>query len=77
MTGKTLSKRVDEIDSTMNKAASDMADLTNEMQEYFDDRSEKWQEGEKGEEYQQKIEDLTEIESELQDLIGRLQALTD
>ncbi len=32
-----------------------IADSLNEMQGYFDDRSERWQEGERGEEHQERI----------------------
>lgn len=49
-------------------AEENLAALLNEMQEYFDGRSEKWQESEKAFEFQCKLDDLEGIISELDDL---------
>jgi hypothetical protein len=35
--------------------------VVNEMQDYFDERSEEWQEGERAEEHQQRIEAVEDI----------------
>lgn len=39
-----------------------------EMQSYYDERSETWQESDKGEEFQRKLDTLESIVSELSDL---------
>lgn len=43
-------------------------DCTDELQEAFDNKSEKWQESDKGEEAQQRIADLEAIQEKLQEL---------
>ena len=39
--------------------------VTGEMQTYFDDRSEKWQQNEKGEDFQTRLEELVDITDSL------------
>jgi hypothetical protein len=52
------------------KAAHELiADTLGEMQDYYADRSESWQEGERGEEHQEKISSVETIADALSDLL--------
>jgi len=51
-------------------AANEMiAETANEMQDYFDDRSENWQESERGEEHQERIISVEAVAESLGELI--------
>jgi len=52
----------------LNQATAALTTRRDEMQEYFDERSESWQEGEKGAEFQERIDALDSILEELSDL---------
>jgi len=53
------------------KAAHELiADTLGEMQDYYDDRSESWQEGDRGEEHQEKIESVEAVVDALGDLFA-------
>ena len=54
--------------SLREQAVSTLQCLQNEMQSYFDDRSQEWQEGERGETFQEKIEAVEEAISNAQDI---------
>ncbi len=47
-----------------------IADTLSQMQDYFDDRSESWQDGERGEEHQEKIASVEAVLDALSDLIS-------
>ncbi len=50
-------------------AQENLETLLNEMQGYFDDRSERWQESKKAFEFQCKLDDLEGVISDLVDLV--------
>ena len=58
------------------RAVEELSNLLDEVREdaqaTFDKRSEKWQDGEKGQEVQSDIEELEEMISELQDVTKRV-----
>lgn len=62
---QTAKKRWTEL---LNQASAALTTRRDEMQEYFDERSESWQEGEKGAEFQERIDALDSILEELADL---------
>ena len=47
-----------------------IADTLGEMQDYFDDRSQSWQDGERGEEHQEKIALVEAVVDALSDLLS-------
>ena len=47
-----------------------IADSLGEMQDYFDDRSQSWQDGERGEEHQEKIASVEAVVDALSDLLS-------
>ena len=47
-----------------------MAESLSEMQDYFEERSESWQESQRGEDYQEKIASVEAIQEALSDLIS-------
>ena len=56
--------------AALNQALSQLETVRDEMQEYYTERSQTWQEGERGEEFQQKLDTLEE-------LIDRLSEMTE
>ena len=48
-------------------AVSVLDSMKDEMQSYFDDRSDKWQESDKGSEFQEELDTLDEVISQLDD----------
>jgi hypothetical protein len=53
------------------KAAHELlADTLGEMADYYEDRSESWQEGERGEEHQERIASLEVVVDALSDLLS-------
>jgi hypothetical protein len=53
--------------SEIEAALTGLVELYEDMDNYFDDRSESWQEGEKGEEYQDLMSEVEEFKDEQQD----------
>ena len=47
--------------ASLNTARELVERTVEEMQEYFDERSEEWQEGEKGPEFQERIDEVQEV----------------
>lgn len=47
-----------------------IADTLGEMQDYFEDRSQSWQDGERGEEHQEKIASVEAVVDALSDLLA-------
>lgn len=47
--------------AAIRHAAAFLTQVVEEMEEYYDDRSEEWQDGERGEAHQQRTDDLQEI----------------
>jgi hypothetical protein len=54
--------------ASLNAASELLSCTISEMQEYFDDRSETWQEGERGGEHQDKIDDFQAVLDALHEL---------
>ena len=63
---KSLTKILD----TLDQAKSDLESLLSEEQKDFDNRSEKWQEGEAGQEAQEKLDALQTAIDSLDDICG-------
>lgn len=60
MTVKQITKAALKISERIDDIRADIEMLHSDAQEYFDDRSERWQEGEKGQEYQSLLDSLEE-----------------
>jgi Tfp pilus assembly protein PilN len=56
-------------DALVTTAQELIASRLHEMQEYYDDRSERWQESERGQEYQEQIDSTEAVLEALGDLI--------
>lgn len=65
MTKQQIQKRVSDLTAEIAAMVENWQELRDDMQSYFDDRSEKWQVGERGDEYQLMMD---EIEQQLGDL---------
>ena len=72
MTVKQIEKRLDELEplrGALEDAISAFADetesLKSDMQDHFDERSENWQDGEKGQAWQEFIDELDSAASEV------------
>ena len=50
------------------QAQSDLETVQREMQDYYDERSEAWQEGEKGDDFQERLDRLDVVLADLGDL---------
>ena len=61
-----MKKRINKILDTLADAQMELADIIEEREEIFENRSEKWQESEKGDEYQGYTEQLQEIANSLE-----------
>lgn len=61
-----MKKRIKKILDTLAAAQTELADIIQEREEIFENRSEKWQEGEKGEEYQGYTDSLQELSDNLE-----------
>lgn len=69
-------KRTKEINkhiSNIEDAKNFFADLLQERSENFDGKSEKWQEGEAGQDYVEKHSDLEDLNTDLEDALSRLE----
>lgn len=60
MTRKQIENKLKTLKTAANVQANKWRELVGEMQQYFDDRSEKWQEGDSGDEYQAWIDSVEE-----------------
>jgi DNA anti-recombination protein RmuC len=70
-----LTATVNDYNEAVQAAEEFRADMLSQMQSYFDEKSEKWQEGEAGQAYQQWINDwdgtpLTQVDLEMPDDIS-------
>lgn len=70
-------KQIEKYLSQMEDIKIFLEDMQNSRQEAYDNKSEKWQEGEKGEEEQENISSLEEQEniSSLEDLVNSAETL--
>lgn len=76
MTKAQRNKRLADIKGRMDDLANELDEVRSELEDHFDGRSEKWQEGEAGEAYhegidavQQAYDDLDNVATALGDLI--------
>jgi hypothetical protein len=63
-------KQIEKFISQIEDAKIYLEELQSSKQDSFDNKSEKWQEGERGEEAQQEINYLEELAGECESLIG-------
>ncbi len=68
-------KTVEKLISQIEDAKIYFEELQGTKQESFDNKSEKWQEGEKGEEAQQEIDSLEELVGECESLVDNINNL--
>lgn len=57
----------------LNELQDLLTEEVSKREETFENRTEKWQESEKGEEYQQLTEELDEFRGSVEDIIDRLE----
>jgi hypothetical protein len=55
--------------ASLTAAQALLEQVSQEMQSYFDDRSETWQESERGEQFTEHLEAVTNLAEELQSLL--------
>jgi chromosome segregation ATPase len=60
-----LEALVEEFEDARHDAFGALDDICNEAQDYFDERSEKWQDGDKGDQYRDWISSLEEVRDHL------------
>jgi uridine kinase len=68
---KTMQERLNQMEHCLNS----FEELKSEMQETFDEKSEKWQESERGEIYQSQIDAIEAICDSLQEAIDNFNEL--
>lgn len=68
----SFQKRRNEISEKLKDLKNAIDDLESDMQSQWDDRSEKWQEGERGEAANARIDEMSNASSELDAAIGTL-----
>jgi len=56
---------VDKANDVRKKAHGVIEDITNEMDSYYDDRSEKWQEGDNGQAYQEWKNEVEQVRDDM------------
>lgn len=67
-----MSKQIAKISDKLTDIQAELEILAEEAQEYYDNRSEKWQESEKGDEWQEKISALEDAANSVGDAIDYL-----
>lgn len=65
---KGLLKRIKAIADKLSELQSELTAIKDDAQDYFDSRSEKWQESEKGETAQEEIERIEEFADEIENI---------
>ncbi len=58
---ESMNKRINRILDALSSAQMELADIVQEREDYYSEKSEKWQESEKGDEYQGYTDQLQEI----------------
>lgn len=71
-----IKKAVQALINVLDQARADIQTEIDERTEYFDERSEKWQESEKGEEYTENTDKWQEAFDNLDNAIGMLEELS-
>lgn len=64
--------KVEKLRSKLEEIQEEIDNLASEMQDTYDNRSERWQESETGEEYQEKIDALEEASQSVGDAVDTL-----
>ena len=67
-----MSKKIQKILGKLEEIHKELEILQEEMQDTYDNRSERWQESEKGEEYMEQIDALEDAASSVRDAIDYL-----
>jgi len=67
-----MSKQIAKISDKLTNIQAELEELAEQAQDYFDERSEKWQESEKGDEWQEKISALEDAANSVGDAIDYL-----
>ena len=73
---KQVFGRIKALQAEMEEIANVLEETAQDAQDYFDDKSESWQEGEKGEEYNTWISMLEDTKNNLDTAIASLEVLT-
>ena len=68
MTDKQLAKRYEAIEERVNEIRELLADLKSDVECFVEDRSERWQESDRGEAWAQVVSDLEDRETACDDL---------
>lgn len=68
-------KQIEKFISNIEDAKIYFEELQNTKQDSYDNKSEKWQESEKGEEMQSDIDSLEELASECENVIDKINSL--
>ena len=71
-----MAKTLKQIIKTLEKAQQDLYDLVEARELQFDERSERWQESEKGEEFEEKTNDIDLVRTDIEGAIQELEDLT-
>ncbi len=74
---KTNQKEVSALISTIEEAVAALQAITDDEQEAFDEKSEKWQESEKGEEASEVLDTLQAQVDALEEVAGELSGMID
>jgi len=77
-------KKMQQIKNDIDELASEFENEESAMQDYFDNRSEAWQEGDKGEAFNEQMVEVSEIRdgleclsNDLDDIVSRVEGLAE
>ena len=70
-----MNKTLHKIDKLLSDAISEIEALVNDRESEFADKSEKWQESDKGEEFQAATDSLSEAQAQLEEAQQTIQGL--
>lgn len=73
---KGLAKRIDEIHTALDIQKNAVEDLVSDLQAEWDERSEKWQDSDKGTEAQDKIDELANVADYIDEAMSSLSEVT-
>jgi DNA phosphorothioation-dependent restriction protein DptG len=69
---KGLAKRLEAIHTALDNQKNEVEDLVSDLQAEWDERSEKWQDSDKGTEAQDKIDELANVADEIDSAMATL-----
>lgn len=73
---KGLAKRIDAIHTALDNQKNAVEDLVSDLQAEWDERSEKWQDSDKGTEAQDKIDELANVADYIDEAMSSLSEVT-